>query len=630
MKSFNSVWDRSESTRSLSPAFSLKPARVVFEFANRGRTRSQNFKVGKITFLSGSSLNESRDSVISSEYDKNVFSSVSNVYIPSTLLPDDNSVYCHGTKTSSGSENCSVIGAVCIGMGNDSQCERGKCKIGTLSPTTKPNKWRFDSATVPGLYYYVFGETFVTLKSITRGKFTLPAGQSTVQVDKVASIPTTVYLPPKTYSSETFTRRVIKYYSGDKIISLQDSANNFVRTFLGQNLANSGVEQEVRDRVQDSILSSLDTAWSDYVLNEIDLIWQETGLTNKDFLLRVYEEMSVLYTRCLQLTFSSIKQSRFNVDGSISRPVYNRLPGISGSYNSEDNPNNPSKWLVSGVDSYLAFYKNQILDNFYDLYLNPETCYPACLDWIGQHIGYSSEFWRLNWDNSIKRKLIANAHVNRIEGDLWQTTGTIKNIDLSIIETVNVNPMAGTVTTQNRFFKRSFNTTTKLTSIVPELSLTVDLSLWQGILPSKGSLNTLMVMFYIFGVKAPSAEELKYNSSDNTYSVKSGLRQFESSSPVMTPYMTDAIHVGSDTDSEVRSYPNQLIADVSKFYDDTTANTVVIRMPFYYNRNGRTWDSVVSIVDNFVPTTSRSRVQYAYSAADLMVADDFFFEPVID
>jgi len=521
------------------------------------------------------------------------------------------------------------MNSTCIGTGSDSQCERGKCKIGTVTATTKKNKWRFDSATVPGLYYYVFGTDSITLKSVVRGSFVLPAGQSAIAVTNIASIPTTIYLPPNSYSEETFVRRVITVVSGSELRGIKDSANDFVRELLQNNLASVAVEDEVRNRVENAIVSSLDKIWADFVLSTIATIWSESGLTNRDFLLRVYEEMSVLYRSYLQVGMSSVRFGRLNTDPDQARPVYNRLPGISGAYNSEDNPDNPSKWLVSGVDSYLSFYKNHLLDRFYSLYLDYQTCYPGCLDWIGQHLGYSSEFWKLSWDSSIKRALIANAHVNRIQGQMWQTSDTLKKIDLSVIETINANSFTGVVTTQARHFKRQYYSSYQATYLTQELNLTVSLANWNGILPGKGSLTTLMVLFSIFNIKAVSGEELKYNS-DGTYSVKSGLRQYEVSAPINTPYMVDNLRVGTETDSEVGNFPNQLVADLSRFYDDTAANTVVIRMPFYYNRNGRTWNSVQSIVDNFVPTSSVSRVQYAYSAADLMVAGDYFFEPIID
>jgi hypothetical protein len=444
----------------------------------------------------------------------------------------------------------------------------------------------------------------------------------------LASISTTVYLPPKTYSDETFVRKVIRYESGGKVVSLQDSLDNFVRSLLGENLATVEVEQELIDRTVGRISSSIPGVWSEFITQAINNI-STPSLTNREFLVEAYGVMTDMYSKGLQQSLNSIKFGKVSIDKDISRPVYNRLPGISGSYNSEDNPDNLSKWVTSGVDSYLAYYKNHILDRFYQLYLNPETCHPECLDWVAQHVGLAPAFWDLEWDYSLKRLLILNAQVNRLSGDLWgKENETFRTIDQSIIETVNVN--GSSVTTYNRFYKKSYNTTTSTTSITPVSSLKVDVSRWEGIIPSKGSLLTLFILFYIFGIKAVSGEELKYDISEGTFSVKSGLRKYEFSSPVNIPYSVDVLHVGDDQDLETGNFPNQLIADVSTCYDEKAANTVVIRMPFYYNRNGRTWDATQYIVDKFVPTTAISRVQYAYAAADLLVADDIFFEPVVD
>jgi hypothetical protein len=92
--------------------------------------------------------------------------------------------------------------------------------------------------------------------------------------------------------------------------------------------------------------------------------------------------------------------------------------------------------------------------------------------------------------------------------------------------------------------------------------------------------------------------------------------------------MVDVLRVGDDTDAETGNYPNQLIADIGTCQDEQSANTVIVRMPFYYNRNGRSWDAARKVLDNYMPSTAINRIQYAYAVADLLVADDVFFEPV--
>jgi len=52
-------------------------------------------------------------------------------------------------------------------------------------------------------------------------------------------------------------------------------------------------------------------------------------------------------------------------------------------------------------------------------------------------------------------------------------------------------------------------------------------------------------------------------------------------------------------------------------------------MPYYYNRDGKTWDLVSSIAKYWTNTTLNTRVQYAYLSADLWQIGDAFFEPNI-
>ncbi len=640
MISSNSVWDRKSAPKIRSSAFSLTPARLVYEFENRSTRKIFSHTLGDVTFSDGAeaALNASRDAVISGSIgQRNLggyrYHSISHAHLEPTVLSSDNGVLGHGVRVKGGYENCAMIAAECVGDGTDTKCEAGKCRIGTLTETGKKGKWLYESDTVPGLFYYVFGTESVQLRTVVRGEFALPAGQGTVDVVRPASIPATVYLPPSTYSDETFTRRVIRYLLDDKTVSLQDTVDNFLRSFLTTNYATVRAEKELKDRVIAAITAVLDPIWANFITEAIEGIWRTRyegdDLVNRDFLIEVYGEMSILYNRCVEVVRSSVRGSRVLTDSDSSRPVYDRLPGISGAYNSEDRPENPSKWLVSGVDAYLSYSKTFLLDRFYQLYLDPETCYPLCLDWIAQHVGFTSPFWSLDWDPGVKRLLIANAQANRITdltNPLWVTdddSATLPLIDPSRIETISTDTVTGAVTTVNRYVKKVYDEDTELTSLVPETDLAVNVSRWPGILPAKGSLISLIFLLWAFNIKAFSGEEMSYNTEEGTYSVRSGLRRFEFTAPVNTPFTTDVLHVGEG----VGDYPNQLIADIGVCYDDDLANTVVVRMPFYYNRDGRSWDATVRIVDNFVPATAVSRVQYAIAAADLLAADDILFEP---
>ncbi len=689
MLSSNSTWDRKSSKKPLSPAFVKGAGRVVYEFENRRSEKIFAHTLGRIEFRPGlgDALSSGRNEQIDNFYDDIRYKSVAHVFIkPNLSLPvpqvfqqdvfetgvfyggsSGTSIFIvgHGVPLKTGMENCALIGAKCQTTGSDTECERGKCEIGVLGRVSK-GRWRYDSLTVPGLYYFVFGTESVTLRSISRGRFALPAGAGMIDVSRVASVPATVYLPPDTYSVETFTRRVItsRYAGSDAIRSLTDSVDNFIRSLLNLNQATVEVEEEVRDRLLVALKSVLDPVWYGFVDEAIGEIWQDrftgNGMTNRQFLVDAYETLTTLYKSGIEVMMSGVKASRVSVDDRIGRPVYGRLPGIEGAYNNLDVEDSPAKWLTAGADDLLSGTKH-ILDTFYRTYLDPETCYPLNLDWIAQHLGFVGGLWNLEWSNSTKRLLLRNAHVNAVSGSIWTRDpelDTLRRIDTGRIEGIKVNPrvepkiqvyefgifetgvfeqpdtvipvaIPGSIETVYRYSGKLYNTSTNLTTVETFNNLVVDVSRWQGIFPSRGSLLTVLFMFWALGVKAHSPEELKYDLDTDIFTVRSGLRDQEINAPVNLPYMVDVLRVGTDTDAEVENYPNQLIAGIGTCQDELSANTTVIRMPFYYNRNGRTWDATVSVMANYAPSTSINRVQYAYAVADLLVADDVFFEPEV-
>jgi len=640
MISSNSTWDRGSRKPDVSPAFSLGRAKVTYEFPNRRSQKIFSHRLGNITFRDGlgTQLSDSRNELIDEVYGQRDiggyrYKPVSHTYIKPTLIGSDLTVLGHGAPRSGGYENCVLVGAECAD-GTDTQCEVGKCEVGRLSRVSG-EKWRYDSLTVPGLYYFVFGTERVELRPIVRGRFSLPAGAGTIDVVYPASPSGTVYLPPNTYSAETFTRRVVRQvFSGtvDDLRLITDSVDNFARGLLGINQAEDRVEQGVKDRLLDLLYSTTDIAWHPSLLDTIENIWiQRYKITNRDFAFRCYEQLTELYSSGLQISMSGLKVARVVVDQEIGRPVYGRLPGISGSYNTDEG-DTEAKWLTAGADSELSASKN-LIDTFYRTFLNPATCYPLNLDWIAQHMGFIGGLWDLEWSASTKRALIDNAHVNRLpESGPWTTDpdlDTLRRIDLSKIERVSVSGQ-GVVTLAYRYSSKVYDAETNLTSINTHNDLVIDVSRWRGILPDRGNLLTLLFLMWIFEVKAPSPSELSFNSSDNTFTVLSGLRANQSTAPVNTPYIVDTLKVGDDTDAEVYNYPNQLIADVSTSQDELSANTMVVRMPFYYNRDGRSWDATRSVLENYAPETSIKRVQYSYANADLLVCEDVFFEPVVE
>jgi hypothetical protein len=409
--SSNSTWDRGAAKKLLSPAFIRGAGRVVYEFENRRPAKIFSHTLGRIDFRPGldEQLTSGRNEQIEKLYDDTRYKSVSHVHIKPHLSPPNLQVFeqnvfepgvffggtsdviipitGHGVPLGGGLENCSMVGARCQVSGNDTGCERGKCEIGILGRVSG-DRWRYDSLTVPGLYYFVFGTEKVTLRSIARGRFSLPAGAGTIDVTRVASIPATVYLPPSTYSSETFTRRVIttRYADSVTVRSLTDSIDNFVRALLGTNQATVKVETVVRERLLNTLQSSLDPAWYEFVSDTIDSIWDE-DLTNREFAIAAYGSLTELYRSGVEVVMSGIRGSRVSVDDRIGRPVYGRLPGVEGTYNNPDEPDTPAKWLTSGADDLLSGTKH-VLDNFYRTYLDPRYLLPPQPGLVGPTSGF--------------------------------------------------------------------------------------------------------------------------------------------------------------------------------------------------------------------------------------------------
>lgn len=647
MISSNSTWDRESYRKDVSPSFSRGRSRVTFEFRNRRSTKIFSHSLGRVTFLNGTSqeLNSSRDQVIVENYGKKtvngyVYKTISHSHVLSTVVEKDEEdripILGHGFPVKGGWENCAISGSTCVDGESNTKCESAKCKIGTLSRVSG-DKWRYDSLVVEGLYYFVYGKDSVKLKGVSHGKFPLPAGSGVVEVSKTASIPVTVYLPPSTYAKETFTRSVIKTYFNDseKFRSITDTEDNFIRAVLFSNFATEYVEEEVKERLLRLLKGQISSVWYEIARDSIEKIWQQRirnrDFSNRDFLIQCYEELGRIYQRSILVSLSGLSQSRVYADTEIGRPIYGRLPGISGSYNDESSEDTVAKWLTSGADSELSSTKT-LLDRFYRYYLDPDICYPLHLDWLAQHFGFIGGLWNLEWNYGTKRLLLKNAHVNNLSGGMWSrdsSLDTLRRIDLSRIEGVTVDVDTGKVSTSYRYTSKVYDEESGLTVLEKHSDLSVDTSNWNGILPSKGTLISLLFMFWASGVKAISAEELTYDESEETFSVKDGLRSSEFDAPVNTPYIVDVLRVGDETDAMIGNYGNQLIADVSTCQDDNSSNMTVIRMPFYYNKNGRSWDATEQIIENYVPATSEKKVQYAYAVSDLLAADNIFFEPEI-
>ena len=291
-----------------------------------------------------------------------------------------------------------------------------------------------------------------------------------------------------------------------------------------------------------------------------------------------------------------------------------------------------AKWVMAGVDEFLREKKHDI-DSFYFKYLDPTECSVKNIDWLAQHVGLCEPVWNIAWEVDYKRALIKNA-LGWFDKELVSTIGNT-NYDTVKGQVLKEAPFNSSSWRDTEFVESGDNVDISeidLTKIVPSGFLKKDGTLtsgfsvhkkeWDGLMESKGSILTLVFLFSLFNVKAHSENELVTNGSFTK--VKNGLRSYEFSAPILLPYKQEFLQVGTEEEKEVETYSNQLTAG-SVVADLEGVKTTFFRMPFYYNRGGRTWDLVESISKYWVHCTMNSRVQYAYLAADLWRQGDAYF-----
>lgn len=292
-----------------------------------------------------------------------------------------------------------------------------------------------------------------------------------------------------------------------------------------------------------------------------------------------------------------------------------------------------AKWILAGVDEFLREKKHDI-DSFYFKYLDPTECSVKNIDWLAQHVGLCEPVWNIAWDLEYKRALIKNAlgwfdkeltnDIGGIEYDtikgqilkeapfsssVWRDTEEVEvgvdDVDISEIDLSKIAPSG--------FYKKDGTLTSGFSVYKKE---------WDGLMESKGSILTLVFLFSLFNVKAHSENELETNGSVTR--VKNGLRSYEANAPVLLPQKQEFIQVGTTDENSIDTYSNQFVPG-SVVTDLEGAKSMFFRLPFYYNRGGRTWDLVESVSKYWVHYTVNSRVQYAYLAADLWRQGDAYF-----
>ena len=289
-------------------------------------------------------------------------------------------------------------------------------------------------------------------------------------------------------------------------------------------------------------------------------------------------------------------------------------------------PKSPvARWILAGADEFLREKKHDIED-FYYTYLDPTECSPKNLDWLAQHVGLSAPVWNTDWTAEYKRALIKNSLG-------WFDRELVQEVNNKEYKTIK-----GEVLSEHPFNAAPWRDTEeapedKVDLFRVDLSATFsqDLSVykkeWDGLGESKGSILTLIFLFSLFKIKAYTEGEIV--SEKGKFQVKSGLRSQEVSAPILLPTKYDLAQVGTLDQYRVGAFENQLVAGRTRIATAEEVNNIFFRLPFYYNRDGKSWDLVQSIASYWVQAKLNPRVQYAYLAAGLWKQGDAFFDPGI-
>lgn len=596
-----------------------------------------------------------------------------------------------GSTEFGGMESCARMGLTCAsGEGTNSLCNPGKCIIGSIEKVSD-KKWRYVSSRTYGsqnrpVIYYLPADRYVDLKTIIRGYYQTYSTDSspyTVGIDKPASTFSRVYLPPKFYYSEDFLdsaivttdERLESVYRKPKVsvIGLEDRKIRFIQNIItlaypgfSERKLNNRLYATASEEIRDALLSAFSGLEDEWKTRCQSIIEEEYArrysniYDGKDLISIVYDRVFDLFESIIQIKSSSLSAPKVSFEKErISRPLYSRLPGISEGYRSDpafSDVETPALWLSSGVDEFLSKKKDSISSFYYD-YLDPENCNPALLDWLAQHAGLTGDLWNPLWDNEIKRAMINNAfgwwdrntsvslpgagNVLTPKGETlerfpftsseWsdQTQSNLLDLKLDTKEVITID--SGTIVSEVRFSTKNYSEQSGLVTLDYTNNVKIDKTLWNGLLESKGSLLGAMFLCSLFGLKSHSALELEVvDSQRNILRPKSGLRNAEISAPVLVPYKLDVIQVGSADDAKVGNYANQLVAGVSLSSSVEASKNVFFRVPYYYNRNGKSWDRVMYIARNWMPSNLNVRVQYPYLSASLWAVGDAFFEPEIE
>ena len=664
-----STWD-SVQTKRLRKAFN--PARVTVEFSRTAPQKIFSHVLGQIDFTEVKDLNPPREQVIAQELSSFKYPNVSHVFTSVVITSPETSgeflVYAHGAQVGGltpNKESCSVLGLKCAsGEGNDDVCNVAKCIIGELE-RVKNTKWVYRSEATD-VQYYLPGPKSARLKTLLRGSF------EGVAVDAAASVSSVVYFPPKHYFSEDFIETALirideRLDTPSKVIGIENRKQRFAQKvlmlaypqvtegFVNSQAYNAMNVAELKKTLLE-VFSSIDDVWFNAITQIVN---SDSSALPIDLVLSVYDQVDDLFSKLIQVIPSSMAKASYSfAKEQIARPVYSRLPGLAEAYRTDpafSDLEPPAQWLTSGVDEFLSEKKDQIAA-FYEDFLDPDTCTPLVLDWLAQHVGLTGELWDSSWENSIKVGMIKNAFgwwdkskAVSIPGlgesktpkgevlsefpfteDIWvdeETEDNLLDISFAEIEKIQVDE-DDNVVGADFYMEKQYDEDSGLVSLVPAEKVKISKDKWNGLMEAKGSLLGVAFLCSLFGLKAHSPEELEViNLERRIFKPRTGLRSAEVGAPTLLPYKPEVIQVGTEDDAAISNFANQLVAGVSRFASIEDSKNVIFRVPYYYNRNGRSWRATEYIARAWLPNNLNARVQHPYLSAGLWACGDAFFNP---
>jgi hypothetical protein len=641
-----SVWTTAKSFPRRRGNLSFQTGNLTVDFDRTKATKIFSHVNGQVD-LTEKDVNSARQTAI----DSSSLFSVSSVYMGDRLVTSNNdgsyTVLSHGIpSTTLPRENCGAVKMSCLsGNGTNRACNPGKCVSGRVrkvletlsdgSVRVSPFKWQFVSNLET---YYVFQ---------TNGLIKLRHNR--LGTSRYSEF----YVPPNSYlTEEIFVRELFRNFAYLILVGGEDKRERFVAEGIKQSSYYNPNSIPVETLLKEDIVT-LGDPWYSLAVKEIDTSRKNNPI-DQNFLGDIYNRLSSLFDKAIQSVPSSMSQGGVDYGQyEIARPVYLRLPGVSGGYSSIDNEETVSKWLVSGIDEQLSESKGRV-SNFYRDYLDPDTCYPLALDWLAQHIGMFGPLWDVNWPIDIKRTIIKNMfgwwdrdvdgvnHKSKIlqeapfaTNPLWTTDSEVVNdqgfIRYGEIENFVINPTTKNITLGSKYVTSHVETddngvsTLVLSGTDGPRFLSSD---WNGMIEAKGGLLNVVFLVSLFDLKGHSPLELEVvDLESGLFRPRSGLRSAEVNAPPLLPFKSELTQVGDDEDLRTNNYANQLVVGFTKISDNESVKNVIFRVPYYYNKNGKSWSKVEYIVKNWMPANVNARVQYPYLSADLWTVGDAFFEP---